>query len=247
MKEIARILVGSQNYGLDIPNSDKDYKILLCPEFEDLYNYRKVEAKDIPKDLDKDHYGVMSVITFDKLLRGGNPNCLEMLHSVDLETDSTDFCAYLTFARELYQDGYLAVVWESFYNAVAGIIMNGFAKYGATPKTISRAMYLYGLICSLSKPHEDPSAYSMSTETWRNANIISLAKGFRTRDSITQVVLDATKETIIFLLKDEKLEREFRARRWIEKNAEKADLLKRRAECLEDTMKNLVYDMITRD
>ena len=247
MKEIARILVGSQNYGLDIPNSDKDYKVLLCPEFEDLYNYRKVEAKDLPKGLDKDHHSVMSVITFDKLLRNGNPNCLEMLYSVDLETDNTDFRAYVDYAIELYRDGYLAVVWESFYNAVAGIIMNGFEKYGTTPKTVSMAIYFYGLICSLSKPHEDPNAYSMRAETWRNANITSLAKGFRTRDSITQGVLDETKETIIFLLKDEKLERYLKAQRWIEKNREKADLLKWRTKCFGEAMKNLVHDMITRD
>lgn len=173
MKEIARILVGSQNYGLDIPNSDKDYKVLLCTEFEDLYNYRKVEAKDLPKGLDKEHYSVMSVITFDKLLRNGNPNCLEMLYSTDLETDNADFCAYLTFARELYQDGYLAVVWESFYNAVAGIIMNGFAKYGATPKTVSRAEYFYRMICMLPNQNEHVQPYGMTPYTWRNREIVS--------------------------------------------------------------------------
>ena len=247
MKVIARILVGSQNYGLDIPNSDKDYKVLLCPEFEDLYNYRKVEAKDLPKELDKEHYSVMSVITFDKHLRNGNPNCLEMLYSVDLETDNTDFCAYVDYAVDLLRDGYLAVVWESFYNAVAGIIMNGFDKYGATRKTVSRAEYFYRMICALPNQNEHVQPYGMTAYTWRNREIVSGAKRLRTDESIKQEELEEIKDAVIFLLKDEKLERYLKAQRWIEKNKEKADLLKWRAKCLGEAMKNLVYDMITRD
>lgn len=247
MKEIARILVGSQNYGLDIPNSDKDYKILLCPEFEDLYNYRKAEAKDLPKGLDKDHYSVMSVITFDKLLRNGNPNCLEMLYSVDLETDNTDFCAYLTFARELYRDGYLAVVWESFYNAVTGIIMNGFEKYGATRKTVSRAEYFYRMICALPNQNEHIQPYGMTAYTWRNRELVSGARKFRTDESIKQEELEEIKDAVIFLLKDEKDERMFKAQRWIEKNKEKAQELKRRAGLLEGIMMGLVEDVAFRD
>ena len=247
MKEIARILVGSQNYGLDIPESDKDCKVLLCPEFEDLYNYRKVEAKDLPEGLDKEHYSVMSVITFDKLLRNGNPNCLEMLYSTNIESDSSNFLIYVNQARELFRYGYLAIVWENFYNAVAGIIMNGFEKYGATRKTISRAIYFYGLICSLSKPYKDPSAYSMSAETWRNANITSLAKCFRTRSSITQGVLEETKDAVILLLKDEKIERQLKAHRWTEKNTEKVQELKRMSKCLEYSMMDLVEMVSFRD
>ena len=43
MREVARVLYGSQNYGLDTPESDRDYKVLMCPEFDDLYHGRKLE------------------------------------------------------------------------------------------------------------------------------------------------------------------------------------------------------------
>lgn len=247
MKEIARILVGSQNYGLDIPESDKDYKVLLCPEFEDLYNYRKVEAKDLPKDLDKDHYSVMSVITFDKLLRNGNPNCLEMLYSMNLETDNADFCAYVNYARDLFRDGYLALVWENFYNAVTGIITHPFERDGVTPKTVSRAEYFYRMICALPYQNEHVQPYGMTAYTWRNREIVSGARKFRIDEKITQEELEEVKNAIIFLLKDEKDERMFKAQRWIEKNAEKAEELKKRAGYLEEFMMGLVEAVAFRE
>jgi len=37
-----QILVGSHNYNLNNENSDKDYKIFVCPTFEDLYYNKKL-------------------------------------------------------------------------------------------------------------------------------------------------------------------------------------------------------------
>ena len=79
MFEVGRILFGSQNYHLDGPDSDKDYKVLLCPDSEDFYFYKKVEKNNLSKELPSENYSPMDVRTFDKNLRAGNPNCLEML------------------------------------------------------------------------------------------------------------------------------------------------------------------------
>ena len=37
MVELAKVLYGSQNYGLDGEDSDRDYKLVLCPGFDELY------------------------------------------------------------------------------------------------------------------------------------------------------------------------------------------------------------------
>ena len=81
MKVAARILVGSQNYSLSGPDSDYDYKLLMVPSFDDLYNYHKVDKHDLPQQYDPEHYSVISVMTFDKNVRAGNVNALEMLFS----------------------------------------------------------------------------------------------------------------------------------------------------------------------
>lgn len=143
MIEFARVLYGSQNYGLDGPDSDKDYKVLLCPTFDDLWRYHKVDKGDLPKDCDPEHDSPISVMRFHELLAKGNPNCVEMLFSTDCRVKSRGFEAYLELMRRVYAGGYVAWVWDDFYSALTGLGLNAMDRNGVNPKTVSRARYFY--------------------------------------------------------------------------------------------------------
>ena len=42
---LGRFLIGSNNYNLDLPDSDKDYKEIVMPNFTDLYFNRTLNAQ----------------------------------------------------------------------------------------------------------------------------------------------------------------------------------------------------------
>lgn len=171
MKEVVRILYGSQNYGLNTPESDKDYKVLLCPEFEDLYRYHKVCKDDLPNGLDPEHYSVMSIIQFHDLLMAGNPNCLEMLFSVESILTATDYPIhtylhnYRERAKTLYATGYIAIVWDKFYSALKGIAMNSIDRNGINVKTVSRLCFYNCFAQQIVR-----GGFVVNDLTWRNTD-----------------------------------------------------------------------------
>ena len=144
MKPVAQILYGSQNYYLDGPDSDFDYKLLMMPDFNDFYNYHKVDKNDLPEGYDPEHYNVMSILTFDKNIRKGNINALEMLFSHYIKCVS-DIETYLDAAKRTYAEGYLFIVWDSFMATVEGMIKNSLDRYGVNRKSASRVLYLINL------------------------------------------------------------------------------------------------------
>lgn len=139
MVELARVLYGSQNYGLDGPNSDRDYKVVLCPEFSELYEGQMCKKNQ------GEHLTGIDVRRFHGLLMNGNPNAVEMLFSVEAEVEDEDFGQYLDCARMMYGGGYVAAVWKTFYAALNGLALNGMDRNGVTPKTVARAFYMLGL------------------------------------------------------------------------------------------------------
>ena len=141
MFDVGYVLYGSQNLNLDGPESDKDYKVLLCPDAEDFYFYKKVEKNDVPKGFDKEHYSPMDVRTFDKNLRAGNPNCLEMLWSKEYEDLYLDLETYMDEARDMFESGYLIMVFPQFFSAVKGVVFNSLSRYGVNRKSASRALF----------------------------------------------------------------------------------------------------------
>lgn len=139
MVELAKLLYGSQNYGLDGPNSDRDYKVVLCPEFSELYEGRMCKRNQ------GEHLIGIDVRQLHGLLMNGNPNAVELLFSVDAEVEDEDFRRYLDCVRMMCQGGYVASVWKTFYAALQGLALNGMDRNGVTPKTVARAYYFLGL------------------------------------------------------------------------------------------------------
>jgi len=173
MKPVAQILIGSQNYNLDGPDSDFDYKLLMMPDFNDFYSYHKVDKNDLPDGYDPEHYNVMSILTFDKNVRKGNINALEMLFSHYIKC-AGDIETYIDAAKRAYAEGYLFIVWDSFMATVEGMIKNSLDRYGVNRKSASRALYLISL-CSFVAEHD----FAMDNTTWGEYEVFSSARELR--------------------------------------------------------------------
>ena len=162
MKEVGRALYGSQNYLLADKESDKDYKVFLCPSFEDLYRAHKADKNDLPKNLDSEHYSVLDARKFAELVKVGNVNCLEYLFSLDL-SGNDKFLNWCANARTLYHEGYLAVVWPTVFSSLTGMAKNSLDRYGVTRKSMSRAYFLYMFATTVVQDH-----FCVWNSTWRN-------------------------------------------------------------------------------
>ena len=174
MKEMARMLIGSQNYRLDGPNSDYDYKVIMMPEFEDFYTYHKVDKNDLPDKYDSEHYNVMSILTFDSNLRKGNINALELLFSRYSYVTDSKFYSYLQTARKAYADGYIFTVWDTFVSTVEGMMKNSLDRYGVNRKSASRALYLINL-CYDVADHD----FVIDEQTWGKDCVFTDARELR--------------------------------------------------------------------
>ena len=174
MKPVAQMLIGSQNYNLDGPDSDFDYKLLMMPDFNDFYSYHKVDKNDLPEGYDPEHYHVMSILTFDKNVRNGNINAIELLFSRHSEVKDPYFDFYLNKARKAYREGYIFSVWDKFIVTVEGMIKNSLDRYGVNRKSASRALYLISL-CSFVAEHD----FAMDNTTWGEYEVFSSARELR--------------------------------------------------------------------
>lgn len=172
MKVALKILYGSQNYCLDGPDSDKDYKLIMLPSFDDLfYKIDLNAAAALPTNYDKAHYSTMDIRQWHNLMLKGNVNALEYLFSRDIEemVDNKDITTYLNVMRTLMKSGYIAQVWDSFYSSVQGVALNAIKRNGINSKTISRAYYYYQLITYLNI-----HSFEMDESTWRSDVVCNL-------------------------------------------------------------------------
>lgn len=176
MKVVGTILIGSQNYRLDILESDRDYKIIVTPNFDELYLKKDLNGAALPFG-DHEHYSCMDVRTFANNLAKGNPNAIEMLFSTEIDDEFSDFRHLLEKWREPYFNGYVASQWHYFTEAVGGIMYNSFKRYGVTPKTASRALYFYKLVEYISNHN-----FVIDETILRNDEICELPRAVRLLD-----------------------------------------------------------------
>ena len=86
------------------------------------------------------------------LLLNGNPNAVELLYSVDVELIDGDWVGmYFDCWRRVYEGGYMAAVWRTFYAALNGLVLNAIDRNGVTPKTVARAFYFLEMAKHLAK------------------------------------------------------------------------------------------------
>lgn len=235
MKEIARFLYGSQNYGLESADSDKDYKVIMCPHWNDLYTKRDVSPSDMDFSYDREHYSPIDCRQFDSLLHKCNPNILEIIYSIDFKYTNGDMRKYIWWAKELLARGYIALHWKEFYAASQGLALNALKRYGATRKTVSRAWYILKLVQEVAS-HD----FSMRTFIWRNNWYSEKAREIRYKNQFTEDELITLAEYVKneFISNKEKLEQE--VKNWIDTHQIEITTLYIISDHLTDIMKNLV-------
>lgn len=81
-------LVGSHNYNLNTPESDKDYKAFFIPSFDELYSGEKY-SKALTSDSEDIEYHDLRKLP--DMLWKSNVNFLEVLFSVEVKKENTEF------------------------------------------------------------------------------------------------------------------------------------------------------------
>jgi len=127
MRVIGKALYGSQIFHLDGPQSDKDYKVIIAPEFIDLYNGK--DKYSLPVGYDNEHNSPIDFRQFDAHLRKGNVNTIDLIFSPELSIFDDNFIPYIELARRAYEDGYLGHVWPYFFASAKGRTMNSIKRY----------------------------------------------------------------------------------------------------------------------
>ena len=173
MKELVTLLYGSQNYKLDTPESDCDFKILVTPSFDDLYFERKPGQV---VDYDPEHYSYMDIRKYHELIKKGNYNATEMLFTTTryYATESSLVADYFNTWQEVYNNGYLYFMWDNFFNSLRGSATNFLHRCGYTNKTIARAYYYCLLGFNILR-----EGFVMNEESWRGPNITQLPRFVR--------------------------------------------------------------------
>lgn len=117
-EEIFRALVGSHNYNLNTPESDKDYKVFVLPTFEDLYYGRFYSENIVGKEVDTDTHDVRKLVDF---FWKANPNFQELLFSKEIHT--ANFEKYQWFVDELLEmrDDIITMNLPKMFSSVRGM------------------------------------------------------------------------------------------------------------------------------
>mgnify|MGYP002672476242 CR=1 FL=1 len=79
---VFKALVGSHNYNLNTTDSDKDYKIFVFPNFDDLYNKREYNLNQTSPEQD---FTVHDIRKLPEFLWKANLNFIEILYSAEYE------------------------------------------------------------------------------------------------------------------------------------------------------------------
>jgi predicted nucleotidyltransferase len=78
---VFKALVGSHNYNLNTPESDKDYKVFTFPTFEDLYYGKEASHSTVGQTADYDYHDVRKI---NHLFWKANLNFIEVLYSREI-------------------------------------------------------------------------------------------------------------------------------------------------------------------
>lgn len=188
MVELAKVLYGSQNYGLDGEDSDRDYKLVLCPGFEELYEGKMCKRNE------GEHVVGVDLRRLHGLLVNGNPNAVELLYSVEVELIDGDWVGmYFDCWRRVYEGGYMAAVWRTFYAALTGLALNAMDRNGVTPKTVARAFYFMEMAKHLAR-----NGFVMNEGVYRGDGVEfhRLARKIRFDPPVNEGVLNGIAEDV---------------------------------------------------
>lgn len=153
---LAKFLYGSQNYNLDTPESDKDWKYVELPSFSELFTDKK-----LGRELNE-HEVVWDVRQFYKQLMKANPNALELLFSKEVVWYDYNFKTLCDRTREKYISSVVRANWKNFFAATKGMAYESL-RPGENTKTVSRYLYLFLFLNEVANDNGE-----MTESSWRN-------------------------------------------------------------------------------
>ena len=136
---LGNFLVGSNNYNLDLPDSDKDYKGVVMPNFTDLYFNKTLNAQ-----IDE-HESLVDYRFFCQKLIKANPNYIEMLFSKEKEFLDDGFAQIFELARETLPS-FLRLSWDNFVMATLSMARNSLKRTDQESKMVARTVFLCHLL-----------------------------------------------------------------------------------------------------
>lgn len=136
---LGKFLVGSNNYNLDLPDSDKDYKEVVMPNFTDLYFNKTLNAQ-----IDE-HKSLVDYRFFCQRLVKANPNYIEMFFSKEKEFLDDGFTQIFDLARETLPS-FLRLSWGNFVLATLSMAHNSLKRTDQESKMVARAVFLCHLL-----------------------------------------------------------------------------------------------------
>ena len=136
---LGRFLIGSNNYSLDLPDSDKDYKEVVMPNFTDLYFNKTLNAQV------DEHKSLVDYRFFCQKLAKANPNYIEMLFSKEKEFLNDGFAQIFDLARETLPS-FLRLSWDNFVLATLSMARNSLKRTDQESKMVARAVFLCHLL-----------------------------------------------------------------------------------------------------
>jgi hypothetical protein len=118
---VLQALVGSHNYNLATPESDKDYKVFVAPTFEELYMGTKYQKDIIKHPNDGNDYSIHDVRKIPDLFYKANLNYLEILSSNDLTIadGNPELNKIYSMRKEIFK-----MNLPHLYNACKGMFFN---------------------------------------------------------------------------------------------------------------------------
>ena len=163
---LGKFLVGSNNYNLDLPESDKDYKGVVMPNFTDLYFNKTLNAQ-----IDE-HESLVDYRFFCQKLIKANPNYIEMLFSKEKEFLDDGFAQIFELARETLPS-FLRLSWDNFVLATLSMARNSLKRTDQESKMVARAVFLCHL---LERAYEKNGELTDSDWTAHNFRLIRIDK-----------------------------------------------------------------------
>lgn len=132
-----KFLIGSQNFGLDIPSSDKDYFKFVYPELKDLCNPipKNKESKNEGSSLTK----IIDIRSVPSLFFKSNLDILQLLYSKEVN-DGGNLEEYF---RE-YEQELSTINLPRLYKSVMGTAMNRFKR--ETSKDLAHNIFGFKLL-----------------------------------------------------------------------------------------------------
>lgn len=199
-----KALVGSHNYNLNTPESDKDHKYFVWPTFDDLYE-NKMFHKEVVTDIED--YTIHDVRMLPTLFWKANLNFLEILYSQELEGDEALIDYLMEHRKELS-----TMNMHGLYAAAMGMshekekLMTkdsparheAIEKYGYDPKSACHALRVVSFLIRYHETHDMAKAFWYSDEQERE-RMLNIKKGGDLMLSEIRIFLGAARERARYL------------------------------------------------